>query len=147
MFLGYSRYLFVKKRFEIVLIASINITTDVYSYRSFYGEFICTHLFLFLRIFDYLWSSTRIFTYLWSSMRISSYLWPSMRIFPPLWSFVKIYLFKSLWKQASVWIPSSNTYVLSSKYDKDILSISWVPNLCFLLWVLLILCLIIFFTK
>ena len=81
------------------------------------------------------------------------YVWPSVRI-SFLWSFMIIrenhlFLFvtwesMSVWKYAIVLMLSSWTYRLSSKTDNDILLISYVPNLCFLLWIILILCLIIF---
>ena len=37
-------------RLEIVLMASLYYTTDVYSYQPAHREFICTHLFLFVII-------------------------------------------------------------------------------------------------
>ena len=104
---------------------------------------ICENLFFFARVFFYLCSFVKIFPYLWSSAKIISYLWSSVRIFLNhfyLWesllicylSFKTSFCFlQTLWKQASVWTPSSITNFLSSKHDNDILMISYVPIWCF----------------
>ena len=42
-------------RLEIVLITSFYYTTEVYPYQPTYREFICTHSFLFVIIYDHLW--------------------------------------------------------------------------------------------
>ena len=107
----------------------------------FYFLFFCQNIFSYVKIFFYLSEPIFICVHLFLSARISFYLWSSAKIFSYLWSSVKIYFLKSLWKEASVWIPSSKTNLLSSKHDNDILLISYVPILHFLLWILFILCL------
>ena len=140
----------------MILMTSITHTTDVYPYQLTYREFICTHLFLFVWIFDYLWSSVRISSFFenlslfmiihenlffFYENLFQSFL--SVRVFLDF-LFVRIYFFTSLWKKASFWMPSFKINLLSSKHDKDILLISYLPSLWFLVWFLLILCLIIF---
>ena len=108
----------------------IYYASDVYPYQPAYRQFICTHLFLYVIIcesFFFLWES-------FLSVRISSYCKNLCHLCESV----------SLWKQACVWIPSFETNILSSKHDNDILLISYVPISCFLLWILFILCLIIF---
>ena len=58
------------------------------------------------------------------------FLWESFWIFSFLWLSLWIYVFM---KQASVWIPSIKTNILSSKHYNDILLILYVPSLRFLL--------------
>ena len=97
----------------------------------------------------YLWSFAKIFSRLWSSVRIYKNLLLSVRIYSYSWSEsfgTSFCLFKSLWKQAMVWTPSSRTNFLSLKNDNYILLTSYILILCFLLWVLL-LCLITFLLK
>ena len=139
-------------RFKIIFVTSINYTTDVYTPQPTYREFICTHLFLLVIICKnifFLWESFWISSYLWESLLIYDHLWVSllfMRISLNLFLLMVIcqnLFFKSLWKWVSVWTPSFRTDLLSSKHDNDILSISYIPTLCFLAWILLILCLII----
>ena len=83
---------------------------------------------------------------LFLSVRVSSYLWESLLFYDHLWESFRHLLdfLKSLWKQASVWMLLSQMYLLSSKHNNDILLTSYVAILCFLLWILLILCLITF---
>ena len=106
---------------------------DVYPYQPTYRGFISKDLFLFVIICKnllFLWES-------YLSVRISSYC---QNLLESL-SFVWIYIFMKTRKQM---IPSFKTNLLSSKHDNDILLILYVPSLCFLLWILLILCLITF---
>ena len=94
---------------------------------------ICKDLFLFVIICKnllFLWESCL-------SVRISSYCENLLESL----SFVWIYIFMKIRKQM---IPSFKTNLLSSKHDNDILLILYVPSLCFLLWILFILCLITF---
>ena len=101
-----ARNLFVKKtnKLEIVLLASIHYTTDVYPPQPAYRPLIYTHLFLFVWIFDYLWEFLLFVTislnlsclwefllfvtislnlfFLYESFWISSYLWSSVQISP-----------------------------------------------------------------
>ena len=103
---------------EITLIPSI-YTTTVYSD-------LCKPLFT--PTYDHLLESFFIYDHLLTSVRISATIYEN--------------LFEN--KAASVLILSYWTYRLSSKHDNDILLISYVPSLCFLFWILLLLCLIIF---
>ena len=127
-----AQHLFVKKK-KLAWNCPDNLiyyASDVYPYQPAYRQFICTHLFLYVIIcesFFFLWES-------FLSVRISSYCKNLCHLCESV----------SLWKQACVWIPSFETNILSSKYDNDILLISYVPISCFLLWILFILCLIIF---
>ena len=112
--------------------------------------FICENLFLSVRTYSHLseslficqnlFSSVCTYFRLWESLLVYDHLWESLLIYDHMWE--SIFL-KSLWKKASVWTPSSKTNLLSSKHDNDILVISYFPILCFLLWILLILCFVI----
>ena len=82
----HAQNLFVKKNKQAwnCLCSLKYYTTNVCSYQPSYQEFICTHLFLFVWIFDHLWKSFLFYDHLWESLLS--------------WSSVKIYFFKSLWK-------------------------------------------------
>ena len=74
---------FCKKKInklEIVPIASIHYTTDVYLYQPVYETYIYTHLFLFVIIYEnffFLWESFWIFL-VWASLLICDHLWESL---------------------------------------------------------------------
>ena len=143
----------------------IYYTTDMYPPQKPYGEFFSTHLvsifyhtyIFYLHLFFIclnLFSSARISFYLIEPTSISVHLILFVRIFHGyLWESLLFMIicenlfFESLWKQASIYIPSSKTNHLSSKHDNNILLISYVPVFCFLLYILLILCLIIFLLR
>ena len=88
-------------RLEIVPIASIHYTTDVYLYQPAYETYIYTHLFLFVILcenFFSLWESFWIFL-VWASPFICDHLWESilfMRIILSL-----SYLWKSFFYENS----------------------------------------------
>ena len=88
-------------RLELVPIASIHYTTDVYLYQPAYETYIYTHLFLFVILcenFFFLWESFWIFL-VWASLFICDHLWESllfMRIFLSL-----SYLWKSFFYENS----------------------------------------------
>ena len=67
-------------RLELVPIASIHYTTDVYLYQPAYETYIYTHLFLFVILcenFFFLWESFWIFL-VWASLFICDHLWESL---------------------------------------------------------------------
>ena len=86
----------------------------------FWILFICENFFFLLKIF---------YIYLWGSHK-------NFFIF-----------FSKIFMKANEWIPSFKTDLVSSKHANDILLNSYVPSLCFLAWILLILCLSIFFVE
>ena len=100
-----------KNRFEIVLISSIYYTTDVYPYQPAYWEFFCIHLFLFAIICENLFF---------------------------ICGFLSLYENKQAYKYHHLEqiFYHQNTIMIFCWYF-----IIYVPNLCFLLWILLILCL------
>ena len=87
-----------------------------------------------------------IYVHFWESLLFCNNLFKPFFIFENLFLFMIICenlleqfrFLQSLWKQASVWIPSSKKNLWSTKHG-NILLTSYVPNLCFLLWILLIL--------
>ena len=92
---------------------------------------------LLARICFYLSPFVRILSFF---MRTLFHLWQSL-LFHENSSFsVRIYVFMKISNRMIL----SKTNLLSTKHDNDILLISYVPGLCFFLWILFILCLTIF---
>ena len=94
--------------------------------------FICENLFLSVRTYSHLseslficqnlFSSVSTYFCLWESLLVYDHLWESLLIYGHMWESI---FFKSLWRKASVWTPSSKRNLLSPKHDNDILLISY----------------------
>ena len=113
-------------------------TIDVYLYQPTYREFICTKLFLFC---DDLWESLlfmRIFLNLSLSVIIFSSLWLSVKIYDHPCESIFLILYEN--KQAYEYHHLKQIFYHQNTITIFFL-ISYVPILCFLIWILFILCL------
>ena len=112
---------------------------------SFWNFLIRENLFFLWKSFWIFLNGDNLF-FLWKSFE-SFFISEHLFIFVRTLFYFFLWEYMSLWKQARVWMSFSETDLLSSKHGNDILLISYVPSLCSVAWILLILWLSIFLLK
>ena len=144
-------------------------TTDVHHLQPPYGELFCInfttnflcHIYLFLFVRTYFYRSEPILICqnffvrqnLFSPVCSCFYLRESFILYDHLWKFLLVYdhlwesIFLSLYEKKQVYEYHRLKQIFYHQNINDILLISYVPILCFLLWILFIFCLTTFLLK